>query len=91
MSTDTYQTCDGLAWRTVEENTFVYGSNGRLHILEGSVAAYLWAELDGGPMTVDDLVVKVVAHFAVTESTAKADGAEFLNGLIQDSLARSVG
>jgi hypothetical protein len=88
MSFEEFQACSGLAWRTVEENTFVYGSNGRLHILEGTVAAHLWAELDQSPKSIDDLVATVVSKFTVEEPSAREDVIAFLNRLVRDKLVQ---
>jgi len=85
-----YRTCGGIAWRTVDENTFVYGSDGRLHILEGPVAALLWSQLDSSPQSKEHLVEMTKSAFAVTPEVAQKDVEDFLDSLRSTQLIEEI-
>jgi len=74
---------EGLAWRSIDNEVFLYQPSGALHIFEGAVAQQVWKELDCGASTVSSLRQSVVDRFEVSADEAEKDLLDFLNQLIE--------
>ncbi len=72
---------DGLAWRTIDDDVYVFKMDGSLHVLEGSVAQLLWSTIDGGEATREGLLKAMLNAFEVDDRMASADLDEFLKDL----------
>ena len=72
---------DGLAWRTIDDDVYVFKMDGSLHVLEGNVSQFLWSTLDGGKATREGLLKAMLKAFNVDGEIASADLDEFLKEL----------
>jgi hypothetical protein len=73
---------EGLAWRSIDDEVFVYQPSGALHIFEGAVAQQVWSDLDKGNSTVSALKKSVLDNFEVEAAEAEKDLMDFLTQLI---------
>jgi len=74
---------EGLAWRAIDDEVFLYQPSGALHIFEGPVAHHVWQALDSGTSTVKSLRESVLNEFDVESDEAEKDLHDFLNQLIE--------
>ena len=75
--------CEGLAWRCIDEEIFLYQPSGALHIFEGAVAQQVWKELDSGSATLASLRKAIIENFDVSLEEADTDLRAFLSQLIE--------
>ena len=78
-----FKPCDGLAWRCIDEEIFLYQPSGALHIFEGAVAQHVWKELDNGSATLATLRKTIIENFDVSLEEADSDLRAFLSQLIE--------
>ncbi|MBR56647.1 MAG: hypothetical protein CMH54_01170 [Myxococcales bacterium] len=81
-----YFVSDGLAWRNVDSDVFVFKPGGSLHVLEGPVAQLLWCTLDKQACSPDQLTEVVVQNFNVGAQDAAQDVTEFFGVLAEQGL-----
>jgi hypothetical protein len=75
-----------LAFRVIDEETWIVSPrDSRLHRLN-STASHLWALLESEP-TVDALALALVKEFEVDESHARADAERFVHALVEQGVA----
>jgi len=84
LSEDTcYKPCEGLAWRCIDDEVFLYHPSGALHIFEGAVAQQVWKDLDKGSANLASLTKSVMENFSVSLKEADKDLRAFLTQLIE--------
>lgn len=70
-----------IAWRTVAgEARIVSVDDSRLHHLD-PIGTFIWEQIEGGGVSVAELVDAVVSRYRVTPEEASADTVEFLREL----------
>ena len=74
---------EGLAWRSIDDEVFLYQPSGALHIFEGAVAQQVWKDLDAGTSTLGKLKESVLNNFEVQPEQAEKDLLDFLSQLIE--------
>jgi len=72
---------DGIAWRTIDDDVYVFKMDGSLHVLEGNVSQFLWSTIDGGEATREGLLQAMLKAFIVGGEMASVDLDEFLKDL----------
>ena len=73
-----YRANPNTATQSVDSEVFVVTSDNRFHNLKDPVATFLWTSLEGAPLTLTELVERVLVEFEVTEETATNDVQEFV-------------
>jgi len=86
ISDNALRCVDGLAWRRVDDDVYVFRMDGSLHVLEGGVSQFLWETLDSGEATHESLLKGMLSAFNVETEVAKNDLDEFLAGLLTAGL-----
>jgi len=76
-----FKSVDGLAWRQVENDAYVFHMEGTLHVLEGEVAVHLWGMIDEGGAGREELFDSVMSRFSVSAEQANRDLDSFLQSL----------
>ena len=88
-TTEKLRAVDGLAWRQVEDDAYVFHMQGTLHVLEGDVAVHLWSMIDEEGASREELLESVVSRFSVSREQAVCDLDEFLQSLLDAGLLDS--
>ena len=72
---------EGLAWRVIDDDVYVFQMEGALTVLEGAVAQHLWEKIDLGGVSRGELLNSMVEAFPVSPDVAESDLDEFLGDL----------
>lgn len=77
-----------MAWRSLAEEAVVLDLETSRYLSLNQSGALLWAMVSERPVSLDELVERLMSEFDVDRETAKVDVAEFLGACRQHGLLR---